>query len=159
MERQKRMHSVVDDSDAMRFAAVEFIVDELKVPSSDIPQIVRVFSPHNTPNYDRLYVEFDTEFSAEFVASHSRLIRKPDHHVGLYFPRMFQPRFRALNKIAKSIREAPGMKKGDEKTKIIYGTCDIQLLSRTQSGRWTPVQIDLSSLPPIQTDAQHGSII
>ena len=49
------------------------------------------------------------------------------------------------------------VKKGDVKTKIIYGTCDIQLLSRTRSGRWTPVQIDLSSLPPIQTDAQSPS--
>ena len=157
VERQKRMYSTCDDSEAMRYAVREYLVDELKIPAEDIPPINRIFPPFNTLNYDRLYVEFHTEHAADLVASHARIIKKPDHHVGLYFPRMFQARFRALNKIAKSLREAPGLNKGDLKTKVVYGNDDIKLLSRSRDGRWASVAVDLSSLPPIQPDAQITS--
>ena len=59
---------------------------------------------------------------------------------------------RVLRLIAKSIREAPGLSKGDVKTKVVYGMSDIQLLSRPRNGRFTPVTVDLDTLPPIQRD-------
>ena len=67
----------------------------------------------------------------------------------------FKQDFEHLTKLQKSIREAPGLNKGDIKTKIVYTINDLQLLSRTRTGRWAPVPVDLATLPPIQSDAQN----
>ena len=122
------------------------------IPASEIPKITKIFPPYGVSEYERLYVEFESEHAADYVSFHARNIRKGDIHVGPYFPRMFQARFRALNKIAKSLREAPGVDKGDIKTKIVYGVFDLQLLSRTRNTRFTPVDLDIACLPDIQLD-------
>ena len=129
----------------------------MKVSEPELPKIVKVFPPANSPNYDRLYVEFDTEHSADYASSFKRNIRKSDIHVGSYFPRMFQARFRALNSHARLIREAPGLNKGDVKTKVVYGTTDMHILSRTRDGRWRQVNLDIESLPPVQLNATDSS--
>ena len=148
--RQYRMHDDVENDDqAMMHAVKEYLRDELKVKEGDMPPIVRVFPPAGSHSYERLYVEFGSEHTADYISSFAQNLRKPDHHVGLYFPRMFQARFRALSTLAKNIREAPGLNKGDMKTKVVYGTDDIHLLARPRDGRWGRAQICLDDLPPI----------
>ena len=148
--RQYRMHEKVENDDqAMLLAVKEYLKDELKVREGDMPPIVRVFAPAGSRDYDRVYVEFDSEHSADYISSFAQNLRKQDHHVGLYFPRMFQARFRALTTLAKNIREAPGLNKGDMKTKIVYGNDDIHLLTRPRDGRWSRAHICLDNLPPI----------
>ena len=120
----------------MLLAAKEFLKQEMKVSEAELPKIVKVFPPANTPIYDRLYVEFDTEHSADYINSFARNIRKDDVHVGSYFPSMFQARFRAMNHHARLIRDAPGINKGDVKTKIVYGSTNLHILSRPRDGRW-----------------------
>ena len=150
VRRQYRMHdSVRNDKDALLSAVKEYLHYELKCEFQQQPDIERIFMPANTQDYDRLYVEFDSEHTAGYVASFAKNIRKPDRQVSLYVPSHFQQRFQALNKVAMEIRTAPGLSPGDVKTKVRYGINDFQLFSKTRKGRWTQVQLDMSKLPPL----------
>ena len=158
VDRQYRMHSNIQcDKDAMLSSVREYLHYELKCKYSDQPRIVRVFTPANTPNYDRLYAEFETEHSANFVASFARFIKKPDHQVSLYVPSTFQPRFHAFNTEAQKIRKAPGLGPGDIKTKVRYGVQDFQLFTKPRNGRWTLARLDTSMFPPLQSPSSQSS--
>ena len=150
VKRQYRMHdSVKNDSDALLSAVREYLNYELKCEYHQQPNIVRIFTPANSLDYDRLYVEFDSEHTAGYVASFAKNIRKTDRQVSLYVPSHFQSRFQALNKVAMEIRTASGLCPGDVKTKVRYGADDFQLFSKTRNGRWSQVQLDMSKLPPL----------
>ena len=150
VERQKRQHENINTNDeAMHSAVMEYLRAELKVRESDVPRIVSIFPPANTPQFDRLYVEFENEYSADFVSSFARVLRKSDHQVSIYVPRCFQPRFQALNAYAKSVRAALGTSPGDIKTKIKYGKTDFVLLTKSRNGRWTEDKTVPPSFPPL----------
>ena len=87
---------IVSEHDAMVAAVSDYLFYELKYRNS-VPNIVRVFPPANSSDFDRLYVEFESEYDADYISSFSRFIRKPDHQVSIYVPRGFQQRFRAFN--------------------------------------------------------------
>ena len=129
----------------------------MKCKEQDLPKIVRVFPPVNTPDFDRLYVEFESEQLAEHVSSFSRFIRKQNCQVSLYVPNYFQPRFQAINHQAKLIRTAPGLMPGDIKTKVKYGSTDFRLLMKPHNGRWTKVKLNQISLPPLQSPSDRSS--
>ena len=156
---QYDLHDNVENNNhAMFLAAKEYIMQEMKVKEHEIPNIVNVFPPAGgAPSYDRLYVEFESEHAANHISSFARYIVKPDHHVDLYFPRMFQPRLKVLGDEARRIREAPGLNKGDMKTKIVYTEEDIQLLSKPRDGRWSRVFLNPDNLPPIFANSSDPS--
>ena len=148
VDRQFRMHEdITSDDQAMKAAVIEFIECEMKC--RNIPNIVNVFPPANTPEYDRLYVEFEDEASVLHVSSFARVFRKPDRQISLYVPRNFQPRFRAFNEQARTIRTAPGLSPGEVKTKVKYGFNDFVLLSKPRNGHWTPVRLETENFPPL----------
>ena len=150
VDRQIRTHDhIKNDAQAMEAAVREYFREELKCQS--VPTIVSIFPPANTPDYDRLYVEFEDETTASYMAGHARVIRKQDHQVSIYVPRNFQQRFRAFNDHAKKLRTAPGLLAGDIKTKVIYGWSDFILLTKPRNGRWTSENIDTSTFPPFQS--------
>ena len=138
----------MNEQQAMVGAVCDYLCYELKFKSA-VPSIVRVFPPANITDYDRLYVEFESEFSADYVSSYARHIRKPDHQVSIYVPRGFQPRFRAFNLQARLMRTADGLSPGEVKTKVKYGTTDFCLLSKTRSSSWTIVNFDSGKFPPL----------
>ena len=70
---------------------------------------------------------------------------------------MFQPRLKVVGDEARRIREAPGLNKGDMKTKIVYADEDIQLLSKPRDGRWSRVFLNPEYLPPILTNTSNPS--
>ena len=149
VERQKRQYENINSNDeAMHSAVMEYLRCELKIRDSDVPRIVSIFPPANTSQFDRLYVEFENEYSADFVAGFARVLRKRDHQVSIYVPRCFQPRFQAFNAYAKSVRTAPGLNPGDIKTKIKYGKTDFTLLTKSKNGRWTEDKTVPLSFPP-----------
>ena len=150
VERQTRQYENITTTDqAMHSAVIEYLRGEMKMREGEIPTIVSIFPPANTPKYDRLYVEFEDEYSAEYVSGCARVLRKSDHQVSIYVPRSFQPRFQALNAYAKTVRTAPGSNPGDIKTKIRYGKADFVLLTKSKNGRWTEVKTLPPSLPPL----------
>ena len=158
VERQFRMNdNLKDNDDAMIAAAREFIHCELKCKFPDHPTIVKVFPPANTKDYDRLYVEFDTEQSANYVASFARFIKKTDHQVSLYVPSCFQQRFQAFNTEAFMLRTAPGLHPGDVRTKVTYGSHDFHLLSKPRDGRWSRVNLNTSHFPPLHAPGPSSS--
>lgn len=159
VERQFRQHSdITSDERAMHSAVIEYVAEELKIRDSAVPKIVSIFPPANTAEYDRLYVEFENEFAADYVSSHARVLRKRDHQVSIYVPRSFQSRFQALNSYAKTIRAAPGLSSGDIKTKIKYGKSDFLLLSKPRNGRWTEVNISTLNLSPLLPSGARTSV-
>ena len=150
VERQYRQKDgVTNDDQAMLAAVMEYLEGELKCKGEAVPRIVNVFPPANSPDYVRLYVEFEDEVSANYVASFARVLRKPDHQVSLYVPRCFQPRFQALNAYAKTLRTAPGLNSGDLKTKVRYGRADFILQTKPRNGRWSEVQVLSKNIPPL----------
>ena len=155
VERQYRQkEGITNDNQAMYAAVLEYLEDELKCKGEDVPNIVSIFPPVNSQNYDRLYVEFQDEISASYVASFARLLRKNDHQVSIYVPKCFQSRFQALNIYAKSIRTASGLNPGDIKTRIKYGKTDFILLTKPRNGRWTEAQLWPDNFPPLQPPGQ-----
>ena len=150
MERQCRQYEgITSNEQAMHSAVMEYLEGELKCRKENVPRIVSIFPPANNQDYERLYVEFEDEFSASYVASFARVLRKKDHQVSIYVPRCFQSRFQALNTYAKSIRTAPGLEPGDVKTKIKYGKTDFILQSKPRNGRWGDVKIRPDTFPPL----------
>ena len=150
VERQYRQYEGITSVDqAMHSAVMEYLEGELKCRREHVPKIVSVFPPANAQDYERLYVEFEDEVSASYVASFARVLRKRDHQVSIYVPRCFQSRFQALNAYAKSIRSAPGLAPGDVKTKIRYGRTDFILQTKTKNGRWIDAQIQPNTFPPL----------
>ena len=150
VERQYRQYEgITSDDQAMHSAVLEYLEGELKCRREHVPKIVSVFPPANAQDYERLYVEFEDEVSASYVASFARVLRKRDHQVSIYVPRCFQSRFQALNAYAKSIRSAPGLAPGDVKTKIRYGRTDFILQTKTKNGRWIDTQIQPNTFPPL----------
>ena len=141
--------SVISEHDAMIAAVKDYLYYELKY-RTNVPNIVRVFPPANSPNFDRLYVEFESEYDADYIASFARFIKKPDHQVSIYVPRGFQQRFRAFNLQARLIRTAEGLSPGDVKTKIRYDRVDFCLLSKRKNSPWSVVHFDKSILPPLE---------
>ena len=155
--RQFRMHeTVTNDEEAMLSAVHEYLKCEMRFNLQDLPNIVKIFPPANTPVYDRLYVEFESEHSAEYVASFARFLRKSDRQVSIYVPGYFQARFRAFNNQALVIRTAPGLNRGDIKTKVKYGLDDFRLMMKPRNGHWKEAIIDLSNLPPLQPPGSPG---
>ena len=145
VERQYRQYDHITSDDlAMKSAVIEYIDSELKC--HNIPNIVSVFPPANTPEYDRI----EDKAAASHVSSFARVIRKPDHQVSIYVPRSFQSRFRAFNDHARSLRTAPGLSPGDVKTKVKYGLNDFVLLSKPRNGRWTAQYVNTENFPPLQ---------
>ena len=158
VERQFRMNDNLKDNDeAMIAAAKEFIHYELKCKFPDQPKIVKVFPPVNSRDFDRLYVEFDTEQSASYIASFARFIKKKDHQVSLYVPSCFQQRFQAFNTEAFMLRNAPGLHPGDVRTRVKYGSHDFHLLSKPRDGRWSRVNLDTSNFPPLHEPGSSSS--
>ena len=70
---------------------------------------------------------------------------------------MFKSRLKVLRDEARRIREAPGLNKGDMKTKIVYSDEDIQLLSKPRDGRWSRVFLNPDNLPPILANSVDPS--
>ena len=158
VERQFRMNDNLKDNDeAMIAAAKEFIHYELKCKFPDQPKIVKVFPPVNSKDFDRLYVEFDTEQSASYIASFARFIKKKDHQVSLYVPSCFQQRFQAFNTEAFMLRNAPGLHPGDVRTRVKYGSYDFHLLSKPRDGCWSRVNLDTSNFPPLHEPGSSSS--
>ena len=142
--------NVTTENEAFKEAVTDYLYYELKY-RLPVPNIVRVFSPANTPDYDRLYVEFETEYMAEQVASYAKYIKKNDHQVSIYVPGGFQSRFRAFNLEARLLRTAQGTKPGDVKTKVKYGRTDFCLFKKTRESRWNLVNIDCSKMPQLES--------
>lgn len=155
--RQFRMHDhVTNDQEAMLSAVLEYLKCEMRFNLEELPKIVKIFPPANTPVYDRLYIEFESEHSAEYVSSFARLLRKSDRQVSIYVPGYFQARFRAFNNKALLIRTAPGLSRGDVKTKVKYGLDDFKLMMKPRNGYWKETSIDLSNFPPMQPPGTAG---
>jgi hypothetical protein len=58
--------------------------------------------------------------------------------------------YRACNNQALSIRTAPGLSRGDIKTKVQYGLEDFKLMMKPRNGYWRETTFDLSNLPQLQ---------
>ena len=90
VERQCRQYEGITSTEqAMHSAVLEYPEGELKCKRENVPKIVSIFPPANTQDYERLYVEFEDEISASYVASFARVLRKSDHQVSIYVPRCF----------------------------------------------------------------------
>ena len=83
VKRQLKYEHVTNDDEAMLSAVKEYLECEMKCKNPDVPKIVNIFPPANSTEYDRLYVEFDTEQSAQYVNSFSRFLNKRDHQVSI----------------------------------------------------------------------------
>ena len=60
-----------------------------------------------------------------------------------------QPRFKAINTIARSLRFPKGANPGDIKTNVKYGRFDFELWTKPRNGSWSRVNLDTGSLPQI----------
>ena len=93
----KASKQLVSDDETMLAAISEFLNDEMKVPSEIVQnlRIKRIFPPRQL-TWDKLYVEFEDQNSADFIWSFARNLR-PGMKVMLWPPPQFYARFKAID--------------------------------------------------------------
>ena len=93
-----------DETEAKLWAVQTYFRYEMNIKS----HVLATFSIDNistpaTENYDTIYVTFSTTTEANTVLSYTKNMRKAAS-VGIYVPKEWQERFKALNSIAYSLR-------------------------------------------------------
>lgn len=155
IEFLKNKKAISDDNDAMKAAIIEFLNDEMKIPSAitDKISITKVFTPASQPsNWNNLYAEFSDTSTVELINQYVSVLR-PGISVSIYVPNSLFPRFCAVRDLEYSFRN--GAVK--HKTRIKYGVSDFVLLvkPRNQQAPWS--YPSLASLPPLQLSPYEGN--
>ena len=146
--------NLVDEQEAMKMAIVEFLVYEMKVPTSITDNIVltKVFPPAKQPSgWSTLYAEFADSSESNLVNQYATNLL-PGRSLSIYVPHSLWPRFQVFNNIAHGYRNGPVK----HKTKIKYGLTDFVLLvkPKDQNTPWTYPRLDL---PPLRLSAYDGN--
>ena len=150
----KERNSVDDDNEAMKMAIKEFLVCEMKIPTSitDNIALAKVFPPAKQPSeWSTLYAEFEDPSVSNLVNQYATNLQ-PGKSLSIYVPHSLWPRFQIINSIAHSYRNGPIK----HKTKIKYGSNDFVLLvkPKDQTSPWTYPPLDL---PPLKLSAFDGN--
>ena len=120
LTKSARVHNTDDAQYAMKLLILEYLKFEMKNSVTDICNIVKVFPP-DKPNWNTLYVEFDTRATTQKVYSFTRLLRYKEHKVTMYVPHPYWNQFDHLGNIAYKCRQAPNI----HKTIIKFGQRDM----------------------------------
>ena len=142
----KNKNSLDNDEEARALSIIEFLNDEMKVPSSITDKIVikRTFPPASKPvGWSTLYAEFDAN-ATDIVHQYARNLQ-PGKQLSIYVPHSLQPRFRMVNDIAHRYRF--GSVK--HKTRVKYGVSDFVLYVKPREGNVPWTFVPLNELPPL----------
>ena len=149
----KEKDSIEDDTEAMKKSVIEFMIMEMKIPTSITDKVVitKVFPPAKQPSdWSTIYAEFEDPSLPDLINQYVTSLL-PGRSVSIYVPHSLWPRFQLLNNIAHGYRNGPVR----HKTKIKYGLSDFVLLvkPRDQNVAWTYPSLDL---PPLRLSDYSG---
>ena len=137
-----------DSSEAKLWAVQTYLRYEMNIKSHVLAtlSIENIFTPASE-NFNTVYVTFSSITEANTVYSYSRNMRR-EVTVGIFVPKEWQERLKALNHIAYGLRFPPS---GQAKfnTRIKWGNSDLVLYKKEPGTRvWSVVNIR-KPLPPI----------
>ena len=138
-----------NEQDVMISAAYTFFIEDMSIPKStlDKMKIIRAFRPATSAESDKLYVEFESEISANVVRRY-RTNLAPGVRIFPWFSPALYERYKALEEEAYQLRK---VKSPSHQTNIRYEVNDIALYKRLdRNHRWTKVEV--SGLPNIVLD-------
>ena len=141
-----------DSSEAKLWAVQTYLRYEMNIKSHVLATLTieNIFTQASA-NFDTVYVTFSSITEANTVYSYSRNMRK-EVTVGIFVPKEWQGRLRALNHIAYGLRFPPS---GQPKfnTRIKWGNSDLVLYKKEPGTRyWSVVNIG-EPLPPVDMGA------
>ena len=138
-----RVHDTNDVQYAMKILILEYLKFEMKNNVTELSNIMKVFPP-DKPNWNTLYVEFDTRASTQTVYWYTRFFRDKEHKAIMYVPHQYWDQFEHLGNIAYEYRQPPNV----HKTRTMFGHRDLYLQVRApNSYLWHTV--DVPDLPPL----------
>ena len=140
-----------DQDEAKLWAVQTYLRFEMNIKSHILATftIEDIFSL--TEVYDTIYVTFSSVTEANTVFSYTRNMRK-EAKVGIYVPKEWQGRFRALNSIAYSLRN-PTCEQLKYSTRIKWGHDDLLLYKKDPGTKyWTAVNTS-TALPAVDLSA------
>ena len=118
-------------------AVRDFLYYEMKVPETEIKRmkIIRTFRPANQPLSNRLYAEFDDEYTVNLINKYVRNLRDSANiHIWIH-PSLYE-RFCDFDTASYIIRKGPG----NFKARVKYGETDFILIKKSPScPSWTKV--------------------
>ena len=142
----KKQNRLDNDEEARALSIIEFLNDEMKVPTSitDKITIKRTFPPASRLNgWSTLYAEFDAN-TIDIVHQYARNLQ-PGKQLSIYVPHSLQPRFRMVNDIAHRYR----LGNVKHKTRVKYGVADFVLYVKPREGNVPWTFVSLHELPPL----------
>ena len=143
-----RVHNITDQQHAMKLLVLEFLKLEMKNDITDLGNIVRVFPP-DKPEWNTLYVEFDTRRTTRTVYGFTKFFRDRNHKAIMYIPQPFYDQFDHLSRIAYSYRVPPH----NNKTRIHFGNTNMYLqVKPPHAHAWQVVPVH--DLPPLTSQKQ-----
>ena len=150
--RHKRTMEIEDDEDAKKSCLKEFWRCEMRMPSATVEEllssIIKVWSPTDQDNWDKLYVEFKDEKSVKVCFSYCKYMRNKDSQILQFFPQEFRDKYRTLDSIAYKLRNPDNTHAAKFKTRFRFGQLGLELEKRHPDQRnWTKVLVH--HLPPV----------
>ena len=145
IEQAKYDYDIDDDNEAKTAAVKDLLYFEMKISVDKIRSMkqARVFSSASI--FDRIYVEFEEETSANYIYSLARNL-KPEVKLHMHVPHSFYSRHQGIKDQEYPIRKGYG----NVKTKIQFGYDDLYLSKRcSKESSWQVVELDFGVLPPV----------
>ena len=140
-----------DQNEAKLWAAQTYLRYEMNIKS----HILATFTIEDifvlSENYDTMYVTFSSSIEANTVFSYTKNMRK-EAKVGIFVPKEWQDRFKALNTIAYGYRNPIG-DQPKFNTRIKWGNSDLVLHRKAPGTKyWTALTIN-TALPAVDLAA------
>ena len=137
-----------DSSEAKLWAVQTYLRYEMNIKSHVLAtlSIENIFTPASE-NFNTVYVTLSSITEANIIYSYSRNMRR-EVTVGIFVPKEWQSRLRALNHIAYGLRFPPSVQP-KLNTRMKWGTSDLVLYKKEPGTRfWSIVNIR-KPLPPV----------
>ena len=134
-----------DEDEAKLWAVQAFLRYEMNIKSDVISTLCidKVFPPAKD-NWNTIYVTFSSVTMVNTVYSYARNMRR-EVHVGIYVPKEWYPRYRALEGIAYEQRHS----EIKYKTRVKWGNTDLILYRKGPGNRYWSIMSITTPLPPV----------